>query len=526
MPVLFATALMVTACGTASNEGESGGDPGVNNDDLQNRNPDAVLQYGINQVESLDPIREVSACEVSALSTIFDTLIVLDNEGAPEPGLATSWDLTDDVFRLELREDVVFQDGTEFNAEAVEFNLKRVMDDEASSFSSELFQVSDIEVIDDYTIDLTLDPIAPGSLPAALSGRAGMMASPTAVRAAESSEEFSKEPVGSGMYEVDGAWSPRESLSVRSWEGYWDEDAQALGGIDFKLVEPSAVVGTLQAGDIDLAPVSPPEVELVESTAGVEVLTEPLNQMRLFIINETLDPWQDLEVRQALNHSIDQRTLTEALTNGTGEPALGGYFPENHWAHNPDLTDYYEYDPELSREILTDAGYELPVKFKAHVGQGKTDYIRMGEAISDMLAEGGFEMELWLSGEGMSQPLLYSEGPEGTGSSEASPLAAPGYDDPDTWFRERMLDDGASNAGANEEPGMRDLLDAGVKEVERDARAGYYLEAQELAVENALDSVPLWFVSMTMAHRDVVSNYSETKGSCDENFRGVFMTNE
>jgi hypothetical protein len=145
-----------------------------------------------------------------------------------------------------------------------------------------------------------------------------------------------------GMYRVEGTWRPVESLSVRAWDGYWDEEAQGLGGIDFIQIDPDARLGALQAGDIDMVVVDPPVVSAVESAPGLEVRVDSTNEMRMFIYNETLEPFDDLRVRQALHHSIDRRAATEALTLGFAETAWG-YFPEGHWAYDPDLVDYYEF---------------------------------------------------------------------------------------------------------------------------------------------------------------------------------------
>ena len=85
-----------------------------------------------------------------------------------------------------------------------------------------------VTAVDDTTVRFKMKSAAVGSLLAQLADRAGMMYSPTAFKAAANpTDYFAKNPVGSGMYKISGEYRPIESMSVRSWDGYWDTTTHA-----------------------------------------------------------------------------------------------------------------------------------------------------------------------------------------------------------------------------------------------------------------------------------------------------------
>src|SRR5699024_996149 len=108
------------------------------------------------------------------------------------------YDISEDgkTYTFELREDVKFHDGTDFDAEAVKFNFERYMD-EVSARRSELEFIDEINVVDTHTVELELTA-AFAPLLSILTSNSGMMVSPTAVE--EYGDDFNNNPVGTGPY--------------------------------------------------------------------------------------------------------------------------------------------------------------------------------------------------------------------------------------------------------------------------------------------------------------------------------------
>jgi MarR-like DNA-binding transcriptional regulator SgrR of sgrS sRNA len=112
---------------------------------------------------------------------MYDSLVAIDKDLKIIPWLAESWDTPDPTtYIFHLRKDVKFHDGTDFNADAVKFNLDRYQNDEKSARKGEINFIKTTEAVDPYTVKVTMKaPFAP--FLASLVDRAGMMLSPAAV---------------------------------------------------------------------------------------------------------------------------------------------------------------------------------------------------------------------------------------------------------------------------------------------------------------------------------------------------------
>src|SRR5690606_31422354 len=129
-------------------------------------------------LSSFDPATGNAGTDHVFLYPVYDTLIDFDPETTePIPGLAESWEYTDDLtLELTLREGVTFHDGETFDAEAVAANLNRSRA-ESSNLISELASISDVVATDGYTVEIRLSE-PDSALPLILSDRSGMMVSP------------------------------------------------------------------------------------------------------------------------------------------------------------------------------------------------------------------------------------------------------------------------------------------------------------------------------------------------------------
>src|SRR5439155_7091341 len=142
------------------------------------RDANGTLHYGVafsSFSGSLDPAASTSVCDSIALQFIYDGLIRNVN-GAPAPGLASSWKLAGRTFTLTLRQGVKFQDGTPLDAAAVKKGLEHNM--QGVQTHDGLAIISSIDVVDDHTVRLNLNTDTGATLPYVLSGREGMIVAP------------------------------------------------------------------------------------------------------------------------------------------------------------------------------------------------------------------------------------------------------------------------------------------------------------------------------------------------------------
>jgi ABC-type transport system substrate-binding protein len=509
-------------CGTTSSPGDvGGGDDGA---DAADADPDAILRWGAMRAESMDPIREVGV-DYAQLHAVFDTLLSISPEdGELLPRLATEWEADGESIVLHLRDDVTFQDGTPFDAEAVAFNLDRAKTDPDSNITGMLDAVDRVEAVDDTTVEITLAEPRPLAVLQLLADRPGMMASPAAVEAAGSSTAFSEAPVGAGMYAIEGEWFPRESMSVRAWDDYWDPDAQTLGGIDFTEVEPDGKVNALLSDSVDVASVGGTDVAALEGEDAVALTVGAAGIGRGLTVNPTLEPFDDPLVRQAIAHAINRDAMVEALTNGYGE-ARCQLFAANSPAYDEDLDGLYPYDPAKATELLDEAGYADGLEFKAIIGSGATAYIEFGELLQAQLAEVGIDMDLELVDRAQTLPMLYEED-----AAPAAPLGG-GADAAltDVFIRNYLLEDGSFNAGDVELPEVRELVEEAGAQPDIESARPMYQELNKAVAEDLFQIIPVYADAAITAHQANVGGLHAGLIDVDpspELLRGVFVAED
>lgn len=293
------------------------------------------------------------------------------------PGLATEWtpntDSTEWTFKL--REGVKFHDGTDFNADAVVFNFRRLAEPDfefgyrAEGKTYEIFPNifgafkgeentlwGDVEAVDPTTVKFTMTqpvPLLPNYLAASYFG----ISSPAAVQ--EAKETYGTPAggaVGTGPFEFE-EWRPGESVTLKRFEGYWGEKAKSPGVVFRILADASQRFTELQAGSIDFATSLAPDTRETLQGGGdlseVEVVPFNVAYLSLNITNKPLD---DIRVRQAIAHAINKQEILDAFYGGVGSIATD-FLPEGLKQFRATDADPYAYDPERAKTLLAEAGF-------------------------------------------------------------------------------------------------------------------------------------------------------------------------
>jgi peptide/nickel transport system substrate-binding protein len=191
-----------------------------------------------------------------------------------------------------------------------------------------------------------------------LSQAAGLMASPAAIEAGT----LETDPVGTGPYLYDKANSVRDSQSIfTAKEDYWNPDLQKFDSVELRILpDLSARVNAIVSGQVDWTTLDARTADQAEG-AGLEIIPDyqvDWTGVTFFDRDGVINPaLADVRVRQAINYAIDRETLLEQLQLGRGTATSQVFGPESG-AFVEDLEDYYAYDPEKARELLSEAGYE------------------------------------------------------------------------------------------------------------------------------------------------------------------------
>ena len=240
-----------------------------------------------------------------------------DGRRRGRPGLAESWEYnaTGDEITFHLRDGLVFSDGTPLDAEAVRTPPARP-DDERSTVAAQLAVVQDIVVDSPLDVRIVLDQ-PDYQIPLLLSGKTGMIVSPTAIAA--DPEALATRPVGAGQFVLDEL-VPDSHANLSKNPDFWNAEHIYLDGFVLKPT-PDAAVATagLQTGQFDIVSLPASQVDAVES-AGFPVLTFEVLPVRVLDVNDTVAPFDNPLVTQAISHAIDRQALIDVANFGYGKP--------------------------------------------------------------------------------------------------------------------------------------------------------------------------------------------------------------
>lgn len=337
----------------------------------------------------LDPTSAAAQAIDSVVYTnIFEGLTRFMGDGSIVPGLAESWEISDDgtVYTFKLHDGVTFHDGTTMDAEDVKFSLDRARSEDSANAQKALFAgISEVEVVDPLTVKVTLSEPNGNFL-------FNMAWGDAVIVAPESIEDIKTNPVGTGAFKFAG-WVQGDKIDLERNADYWG-DQPALEKATFKFIsDPTAAFAAMMAEDVDVfsgfpAPENLPQFEadprfqvLVGSTEGETILST----------NNKQPPFDDVRVRQALAHAIDRQAIVDGAMFGYGTP-IGTHFAPHHPAY-VDLTGNSAYDPEKAKALLAEAGFADGFETTLHLPP--PSYARRGgEIIAAQLAEVGIKAEI------------------------------------------------------------------------------------------------------------------------------------
>ena len=343
-----------------------------------NENFDAeVFNFATNQdIPGLDPHGSAANTTFRVIYMTYDRLVTYDGTSTvPQPQLAESWEVSDDgkEYTFKLVENAKFHDGSPVTAEAVKYSFTRAINvgKSAAGIFSKVIDENSFEVIDDYTIKITLkEPFAP--FISTLGTAFGNIINPALEEnhGDDLGESFlSEEVMGSGPYMLD-SWDRGETLVLKANPDYWGE-APTMETVNIRFItEASTARLMLEKGEIDMIDntvISPEVLGQMEGTEGVEILEADGYQIDYMPMNTEKGPLADVRVRQAIAHSINYDALLESVYLGKAERIVGAV-PKGMFGFNSDAK-LYDYDLDKAKELLKEAGHETGLELEIAISE-------------------------------------------------------------------------------------------------------------------------------------------------------------
>lgn len=438
---------------------------------------------------------------------VWEPLVSQDGDGNPIPCLAESWDMSEDgkVWTFNLRRDVKFHNGEDFNADAVIANMDRMKPEVKKSVFYPLDidncypDLESYEKVDDYTVKFTFKNPSPTQLFNMVNWGSAMYA-PTNF---DENNDFNGVCIGTGPFKIAEHVKDQYVVLERN-EDYWGEKAKAKS-ITVKVIpDADTKYSALMSGEIkgvlDLNAISPANAKTLEDSDDFSVVTAKSTMIRFLIPNGTRFPMNDVRMKQAISLAIDRDEVVNGIHFGYGIPTTNilnystPFYKEFPVEHN------MEKAKELAKEVLGDEEVEIDFLYN-----GKDAVIKSEcELIQTYLEELGLKVNL--------VPLEYSavrermkagdfdlaRAQQGLSNGEAA-----------TIFRRFMLPTGGQNKSYSlgyDVEEVNELMDKASKTLDTEERKEIYNRIQEISTET-FPVIPLFNDKTVLAHSNDIDGY-------------------
>jgi peptide/nickel transport system substrate-binding protein len=381
--LLGGAVLLLSACGGGSGNGGSG------NGSASGGGANGTLTIAVGtDMDTLDPAAQGSTGAMQREKQMVESLTAIDADGKVQPLLATSWESSKDglTWTFTLRSGVKFQDGTDFNADAVKFSIDRLLNKDTTKARPDVMTVITKTTAQDAThVVFTLKQAYP-AFPAAMSQPMAGIVSPASVTQDGNTAQKITHPVGTGPFSfVEQVTS--DHLTLAANPTYWG-GAPKYGKQVWRVVpEATTRLAMLKSGDAQMV-FDPPPTELtsLKSDSAYSVNMMPLPQVLLMFMNEqsTQAPQlKDPKVRQALSLAINRQVLVDKLVDGAGTVA-DGPLPQSDFGYCQTPAGS-QYDPDKSKQLLSEAGVSgLTLRMGSPNGRYLNDYTVAQAIVGDL----------------------------------------------------------------------------------------------------------------------------------------------
>ncbi|MCK5779572.1 MAG: glutathione ABC transporter substrate-binding protein [Psychrilyobacter sp.] len=335
--------------------------------------------------KSLDPHASNDQPSSRVSAQIYNGLVATDMDMNIVPALAESWDQPDPRTTIfHLRKGVKFHNGEEFKASDVKFTIEGMI--ASATVHHIISAVESVEVMDDYTVKITTKkPFGP--LLHHLAHTASSMLNEKAVVAA--GDDYGQNPVGTGPYKFV-KWNSGDRIVLEANEEYFLGAPKVKNVIFRNITEGTNRTIGLETGEVDIAyDIEPIDKKQVSGNEDLELIEEDSLGIAYIGFNFQKAPFDNKLVRQAIGHAIDVDIIIDVVLDGAGTKANSPIGPKV-FGYDKEAKGY-DYNPELAKKMLTEAGY--PNGFKTTIWTNDNPVrLQIATIMQDQLKQIGIEM--------------------------------------------------------------------------------------------------------------------------------------
>lgn len=482
--VLLVVVILGTIAGCGGEDGSGEGEYGTSEGPEGERG--GTLRIGSQPATNLDPHFSTTVGDIVVNHQVYDWLVEIDENNKPVPGLARSWEHSDDgtEWTFEIREGVKFHDGSELDAGDVVHTFDRLRDPDVGAPTVSLYEnIRGVEAVDPTHVRFLLEAANPEFPSDVGDYHAAVISSGV--------ENPAGEWVGTGPFMVDSFMAEDRVELVRNPD-YWREGADGeplpyLDGINVIFApEKAAQVEALRGGELDyVGGLTQVLADTVSSEPGLELLTVSSNMHYVIHMRSDEDRVAaDNRVRRALKLGTNQQGIIDLARPGLADAGNGTPV-------GPTYGEYYldeppQYDPAQAKELLAEAGYGDGLDITLYA-QTALDVPDIATVWKEQMADIGVNVEIqtvppevYYGGEGDSNWLDVDFGITEWGA-RATPV---------TYFKLAYTSSGQYNESHWSDPGFDEIVQQIDAELDPDKRVELYHEAQEILRERGPVIVP------------------------------------
>jgi len=439
---------------------------------------------------------------------MYPHLLSIGDDGSKEAHVATDWGYVDETTGFyEIRDDLTWSDGEPFTAQDVAWTLNAVKRDApAGTFYGQLGNFVSAEAVSDTRVELELAQ-ADSSIIEEI-GFWGVVVPQHVFEPQGSIAEFPNDGSTGGWVGM----GPFVLTEFQVGQHYTLERVEDYPLVEGGVPAPAEVVYrvfpdinteilALQSGEVDvIANALPPaQVEQLSATNGIEVAEATGLGYAHLVYNMQKPNLDQLTVRQALAHAVDYEAIRnvvlrdQAVSTGSSPlmPVLADYYDDS-------ITEY-EFDVDLSRELMEEAGFTadangmFPVSFRLIYSLQDSVTSQWVQMVKDSAAEAGITIEL----QGTERNTYLAMTNEGDYDIYAGNFAI--MDDPVTNFSLSYLPGGAINYTYVDDPALNELIAEATITQDRDEKIEIMQDAAKIVHEQVYDNI-MYTQNLFFAH--------------------------
>ena len=510
-------AVIIFSCGgdNSASEEESIGKnsnvaPGLSSssDTGSSNNRDNIFRLNFSDPPTFDPALVTDTTSASIIVEIFSGLVTLNKDLEIIPDLAESWEISDDgkTYTFNLRKDIKFSNGDPVTAEDFKWSIERASNPDTGSMNAEVYlgdilgvkevvesggelkEVEGVNVIDDKTLEITIDEPKTYFL-AKLTYPTAFVLNKDYVE--KQGEDWIDNPVGTGPF-VLTEYQIGQTLKLKKNENYWGEKAKVdgiimnlAGGVSMAMYENDEIDIT-GVGLADLERVKDPNDPLNKDLVNVP----PQFSLNYIGFNVNMPPFDDENFRKALSYAVDKEIIADKIYSGLTKPSYS-IIPPGFPGYSPSIKGI-EFNEELAKEYLAKSKYSDPATRPRIIvtipGTGGSPGLDT-EVISDMWKETlGIEVEI--------QQVEWATYLQDMNRKRLQLWAGSGwqadYADPQDFIDVLFYSKSDVNHGNYSNPEVDKLILEARTEIDNNRRFLLYNQAEQIIVDEAA-IFPLWF---------------------------------